>query len=232
MRPSISKLPISKPDGLVRRTMGATTAGFPVRKKSMSRWGTHISTCGLPPLYDCNSLAASHYAYFFFQCAHKADTDSPPNHGIFKAKGNTGNLAPPSLLQRRLAANQSAAPASPVINNNFTFPDGFVELLRPAHAPVPVPTAGPSSLPAPALTSVQQLMLLPPGTTVGDRLSIGTFCQLYDLDASIAEKFGNNGYRNTSVFYLIKLEELTTMNFLPGEIAELRDAVRLWALPS
>lgn len=74
-------------------------------------------------------------------------------------------------------------------------------------------------------------MLLPPNTTVGVRMSIANFCILYDLDESIAEKLTANGYKNASVLYLIKLTELEKMDFLPGEIAELRDAVRQWALP-
>ncbi|KAJ7462520.1 hypothetical protein FB451DRAFT_1180812 [Mycena latifolia] len=154
-------------------------------------------------------------------------TDTPPNHKLFDLKGNAAQLAPPTLLQRRAAANQPAVPAAPVINNSFSFPDGFIELLRP--------NTGPNS-PAPPVQSAappshEHDMLLPPNTQAPFRLSVNDFCAQFDLDNSIRDKLTANGYKNAGVFYLIKLSELISMDFLPGEIAELRDAVRQWAVP-
>jgi hypothetical protein len=74
-------------------------------------------------------------------------------------------------------------------------------------------------------------MLLPPNTGVGARLSISDFCETYDLGTSIADKLTNNGYKHSSVFYLIKPSELKEMDFRPREIVELHDAVGQWAVP-
>ncbi|KAJ7144628.1 hypothetical protein C8R44DRAFT_846323 [Mycena epipterygia] len=154
------------------------------------------------------------------------DDERPPNHAIFKTKGGGADgLAAPTLLQRRIAANQpQPTSTAPVINNNFTLPDRLLDLFHPAEPSVPV-------VHIPAVPAPDHVMLLPPSTKVGDRMSIPNFCNLYDLDQSIADKLTANGYKNASVLYLIKLAELEKMDFLPGEIAELRDAVRQWALP-
>ncbi|KAJ7255577.1 hypothetical protein C8J57DRAFT_1345236 [Mycena rebaudengoi] len=167
-------------------------------------------------------LTFSHFSLWAAGWANgSCDDETPPNHALFTKKG--GAVAPPNLLQRRIAAAQQAGPAAPTINNNFTLPDGLVNLLRPAPPTAPIPHL--VTLPA------AQSMLLPPNMQVGERLPIPDFCQRYDLDDSIAHKLTTNGYKTAAVFYLIKLEDLPTMNFLPGEIAELRDAVQRWALP-
>ncbi|KAJ7668085.1 hypothetical protein B0H17DRAFT_1210147 [Mycena rosella] len=158
-----------------------------------------------------------------------ADADTPPNHKIFEVKG--GVTAAPTLLQRRLAAN-NATNNAPVINNHFAIPDGLLDLLRP-NAPAAAPAAPIVPVPAPSSIALHnEPMLLPPGTVVGPRLSMAAFCGIYELDDSIVEKFAANGYKNASVMYLIKLADLEKMQFLPGKIAELRDAVRQWALPA
>ncbi|KAJ7239323.1 hypothetical protein C8J57DRAFT_1565261 [Mycena rebaudengoi] len=155
------------------------------------------------------------------------DEETPPNHALFDIKG--GKTPPPTALQRRIANNQPAVAAAPTINNHFTLPDTLLEIIRPGSAQAAAPVTNNHTATQPI---TDHLMLLPPNHRVGERLTIGTFCINYDLDSSIADKFTTNGYRNTSVFYLVKLTELEVMNFLPGEIAELRDAVQRWAEPS
>ncbi|KAJ6545824.1 hypothetical protein DFH09DRAFT_1508674 [Mycena vulgaris] len=158
------------------------------------------------------------------------DTDTPPNHKLFNKNGNSAHLAPPTLLQRRAAAaNQAPHSAGPVIHNNFTFLDALLEIFRPnGIAPAPAPAANHAATSGPVQ---DQITLLPPHTQVPGRLPITDFCSIYELDNSIRDKLVANGYRNASVFYLIKLGELPAMGFLPGEIAELQDAVQQWAIP-
>ncbi|KAF7326738.1 hypothetical protein MVEN_02592700 [Mycena venus] len=174
-------------------------------------------------------LGNPHFSTWAAACLNgAADDETPPNHKLFNPKSNSSRLAPPTILQRRIAqANESATPAAPIIHNNFSFPDGLVDLLRggPAHPSATTPTTSSS------LSAAENTMLLPPNTGVGARMPISDFCERYDLGTSIAEKLTNNGYKYSSVFYLIKLSELKEMEFRPGEVAELRDAVGQWAVP-
>ncbi|KAJ7800603.1 hypothetical protein B0H13DRAFT_1932559 [Mycena leptocephala] len=163
--------------------------------------------------YTCNANDGSDYCWAEGSC----DKETPPNHHIFRSKGNANHLAPPTLLQRRIAANQPTSNA-PVINNHFSLPDGFLDILRGQHT---APDA-PAALPPLVHTTHDHSMLLPPNTKVGVSISIANFCHDYDLDVGISTKFSTNGYKNTSVFYLIKITDLQSMKFLPGEIAELR----------
>ncbi|KAJ7812937.1 hypothetical protein B0H14DRAFT_3751742 [Mycena olivaceomarginata] len=142
----------------------------------------------------------------------------PPNHAIFSGNGNSG-LAPQSILQRRIAANQSAASNSaPTINNHFSFPDALMDLLRPAPASAAaVPPATPTT------QTHDGQMLLPPTMNVGIAMSIDVFCATYDLDPSIADKLATNGYKKASAFRFIELKDLVSI--------KLRQAVREWASP-
>ncbi|KAJ7767540.1 hypothetical protein B0H14DRAFT_3895066 [Mycena olivaceomarginata] len=147
-----------------------------------------------------------------------ADADTPPNHAIFSGKGN-GSLAP-SILQKHIAANAAYQPAStaPTINVSF---NGLANFLRPA----PAPAAGqPHHVKEPN-------MFIPPNTQPGELMSISMFCIQYNLDDCILEKLTANRYKNASAFRFIRLMDLEKMEFLPGDIAELQDAVRQWAVP-
>jgi hypothetical protein len=136
-------------------------------------------------------------------------------------------MASKSLLQRRVAAatSQASTAMGPTIHthNNFTIPDGLLDLFRPAatKAPQPAPITQPYE---------PQLTLLPPGMNVGQQMPISTFCVVANLDDTIAEKFAANGYRTTAAFRFIELKDLSLIEFLPGKIAELREAVREWAV--
>ncbi|KAJ7857967.1 hypothetical protein B0H14DRAFT_2578134 [Mycena olivaceomarginata] len=147
-----------------------------------------------------------------------ADADTLPNHAIFSGKGN-GGLAPASILQKCIAVNAANQPAStaPMINISF---DGLVNFLRPA----PAPTAGqPHHVKEPN-------MLIPPNTQPREPMSISMFCIQYNLDDCILEKLAANWYKNTSTFRFICLMDWEKMEFLPGDIAELQDAVQQWAV--
>ncbi|KAJ7773785.1 hypothetical protein B0H14DRAFT_340488 [Mycena olivaceomarginata] len=104
---------------------------------------------------------------------------------------------------------------------NFAF-DGLAEILRPV---IPATTARPP----PQINEPQ--MLLPPNTQPGQPMLISMFCIEYNLDDSILDKLTANRYKNASAFRFIRLMDLEKMEFLPGDIAELQDAVRQWAVP-
>ncbi|KAF8145955.1 hypothetical protein K438DRAFT_2095868 [Mycena galopus ATCC 62051] len=185
-----------------------------------------------PSPEDGKHLALGHPHFNMWAAAWangNGDDETPPNHAIFSCNGNSG-LASKSLLQHRVAmaaANQASTATGPTIHNNFTIPDGLIDLFRPAAA-APAPAA-PQPAPIAGLHE-PQLMLLPAGTTVGPQMPITMFCATTNLDDAIAEKFVTNGYRTTAVFRFIELKDHPLIHFLPGEIAELREAVTEWAV--
>lgn len=105
--------------------------------------------------------------------------------------------------------------------------------LAPAPAPALAPVPGlasaliPTSVPASAFAD----MLLPPNTNCGMKISVTEFCRIHQLDDSILHKLTNEGYKTTAAFRYVSLKDLEKINFLSGEIAELREAVREWAVP-
>ncbi|KAJ7315001.1 hypothetical protein DFH08DRAFT_820969 [Mycena albidolilacea] len=119
-----------------------------------------------------------------------ANADTPPNHAIFSGKGN-GGRAPPSILQKCIAANA-------------------ISFAQP---------------------------LLPPWLPLHHIMPMNRTCSFprihspYNLDDYILEKLTANRYKNASAFRFIRLIDLEKMEFLLGDIAELQDAVRQWAVP-
>jgi hypothetical protein len=74
-------------------------------------------------------------------------------------------------------------------------------------------------------------MLIPLNTQPSEPMSISMFCIQYNLNDCILEKLTANRYKNASAFHVIRLMDLEKMEFLPGDIAELQDVVRQWAVP-
>ncbi|KAJ7321280.1 hypothetical protein DFH08DRAFT_818648 [Mycena albidolilacea] len=148
-----------------------------------------------------------------------ADADTPPNHTIFSRKGN-GGCAPPSILQKCIAANAANQPVSTAPTINISF-DGLADLLHPA----------PTVAAAPPHHANEPNMLIPPNTQPGKLMLISTFCIQYNLNDCILEKLTANRYKNTTAFRFIHLMNLEKMEFLPGNIAELQDVIWQWAVP-
>ncbi|KAK7037126.1 hypothetical protein R3P38DRAFT_3183232 [Favolaschia claudopus] len=147
-----------------------------------------------------------------------ADLLTPPDLPLFRGKTKEGEVAPRTLLQRRLAAKEPQSNA-PIIN--FSLPDALFGMMNGGQNP---PAA--AAPPAPPVN----LMLLPPNTQVGPSSSIDEFCIFYGLSADISTKLTANGYQDTDIFYLVSIEDLKEMKFLLGQIAQLREAVRKWAV--
>jgi hypothetical protein len=64
---------------------------------------------------------------------------------------------------------------------------------------------------------------------LGPNLSIAQFCEQYNLDDDIKERFLQNKFRFTDSFKYIELSELKTLEFMGGEITELKAAIEKWA---
>jgi hypothetical protein len=156
-----------------------------------------------------------------------ATIEKPPNHKLFDALSAT-NLAPLSPLQlRRLQAQKenSPAPITPQIHNHISFPDNLFGLLQTRPVAEPVPSAAALN-PRPPLVA----MLIPNRHEPGLTCTIEDFCARYELDNTILTKLKDNGYSRMHTFKYIEISELQDMGFKPGEIVELKEAVRLWAV--
>ncbi|KAJ7300523.1 hypothetical protein DFH08DRAFT_979577 [Mycena albidolilacea] len=118
-------------------------------------------------------------------------------------------------------------PAPPFSNININFPPELVSMFGrpPAPAPDPAPVAAAAPVHGPA-------MLIPSGCAAGPSLSVEDFCAQYDLDDEICARFRQHKFKKTNSFSYITLAQLTTMEFLAGEIAELQVAIAQWAVPS
>ena len=146
-----------------------------------------------------------------------ATIDTPPNNNLFDTLDPHTVAARSPLLQRRLQLNAEAK-AAQEIHNHINLPPELLGLLRPHSAAQP-----PGSHPIPP-------MLLPPPLKPGLKMSIEDFCNQFALSAEILERLRKNGYSGTHVFQHIEIGELRSMDFKPGEVAELKEAVRVWAI--
>ncbi|KAJ7758408.1 hypothetical protein B0H16DRAFT_1721009 [Mycena metata] len=159
-----------------------------------------------------------------------ADLNKPPNNELFD-KINPASLAARSpLLQRRLELNQKApVNATPTININF--PPEIAGLLgrAPAVAALPAPAPAPAQRPRIADPNAP-LMLIPINFVAGPSLTIDNFCKDYNLDEEICARFKQNRFKTTDAFAFIGMAQLTTMEFMVGEIAELQVAIGKWSV--
>ncbi|KAJ7724778.1 hypothetical protein B0H16DRAFT_1736524 [Mycena metata] len=159
-----------------------------------------------------------------------ADLNKPPNNELFD-KINPASLAPRSpLLQRRLELNQKApVNATPTININF--PPEIAGLLgrAPAVAALPAPAPAPAQRPRIADPNAP-LMLIPINFVTDPSLTIDNFCKDYNLDEEICARFKQNRFKTTDAFAFIGMAQLTTMEFMVGEIAELQVAIGKWSV--
>ena len=108
---------------------------------------------------------------------------------------------------------------------NLSIGNEFTNLLHPAQ---PLPVA-PAALPLPptiALSSLESSRLPGPDMPISD------FCHLYGLGNSVLEKFTSNGYAHSHMLRFVQLSELKEMNFLLGEVAVMKDAVKRWSIPA
>jgi hypothetical protein len=76
------------------------------------------------------------------------------------------------------------------------------------------------------------LSLLESSRSPGLDMPINDFCRLYDLGDAILQKFLNNGYAHSRMLRFVQLAELKEMNFMLGEIAAMKDAVKRWSIPA
>jgi hypothetical protein len=180
-----------------------------------------------------------------------ATIEQLPNHKLFDS--TTHKLSP--VIQRRLdlenAKQAKAAPLAPIINFNIgkeileffgkgpketvattTGPPAYnaaeaLALPVPHNAQVPVPRS-----PMRVVRSRYDLdcpTLLQSNRLPGLDMPIAQFCAEFGVEAETENRLLANSYPHARLFRYITIGELTTMKFLNGEIANLRDAVQRWS---
>jgi hypothetical protein len=169
----------------------------------------------------------------------QATIESPPNHRRFDP--DTAMLNP---VLRKCAENanananardQQATNAAPVIN--FSFGREFADLIRgPANA---LPLANPNA-PPPLYTGPPALnqndydlncpTILQANRKAGVDMTLDQFCQQYELDDGIRDRFREHRYKHARMLRFLTVKDLDTMSFMAGEVAEVRDAIDRWSV--
>lgn len=107
-------------------------------------------------------------------------------------------------------------PAAPVIN--VVLPNNLYGQYPPPALPPPIP--------APQMTG-----LIPATHEPGSRLDMATFCAVFRLSDAISHRLTDNAYTATHAFAHMEPAELREMGFKAGEIVDLKEAVKEWAVP-
>ena len=114
------------------------------------------------------------------------------------------------------AAQAAQAPAAPIVNvvlpNNL-----FGHQLPPGILP-PVPAP-------------QTIGLIPSTHEPGAKLDMATFCSIFNLSDAIHQRLKENTYTATHAFAYMETAELRELGFKAGEIVDLKEAVKEWAVP-
>jgi hypothetical protein len=177
----------------------------------------------------------------------QATIDTPPNHRLFDPENAKLN---PVLRKRAELAKQQGlqqAGTAPIIN--FSFGREFADLLRGplsttaantdppiymhpapaqnASAPPPIYTAPPA--PAQHDYDLTCLTLLQVNRKAGVDMPLDAFCELYELDDGIRNRFREHRYKHARMFRFLTVKDLEAMEFMAGEVAEVRDAIDRWS---
>ena len=120
--------------------------------------------------------------------------------------------------------NKEKAPqplAAPVIN---------VVLPNNLYGQYPPAGGGPPPIGIPAAPPPQATGLIPATHEPGYKLNMESFCMMFNLSDSIQQRLKDNAYTGTHAFAHMETAELREMGFKAGEIADLKEAVKEWAV--
>ena len=81
----------------------------------------------------------------------------------------------------------------------------------------------------PAQVPTGRVSLLPPTHHPGPRLAITEFCTLYSLTNDICMCLTKNGFSSSLALRRVTVDDLKELGFKMGEIAELEEAIEIWA---
>ena len=129
-------------------------------------------------------------------------------------------------MEREKKTQKPLAPVFKVIppNNSLACGPGHFQpepALRDPFPPVPAPVQAP-------LPSVG---LIPGTHSEGPRMDIASFCHMYGLPEVVFQHFQDHAISGTHAFSHLSSSDLTGIGFCLGEIIDLKEAIRVWAMP-
>jgi len=129
------------------------------------------------------------------------------------------------LLQARVNAaaikDKAIIPAPPAPIFNVVLPNNIFGTYNPQ-----IPLIAPPAPPA----AITLCGLIPPSYEAREKLDIATFCVIYGLSDAILQRLQDNAYTGTQAFAHMTPAELRELRFRPGEIVDIKEAVKAWAL--
>ena len=120
----------------------------------------------------------------------------------------------PLLTARLRAMEKEKGPQAPVIN-----------VVLPANYGLPPPVVAQPPPPIQKPTG-----LIPSTLNEGPQMDIDMFCVVYLLPDAVLQHFHDNAITGTHAFSHITDTDLIGMGFKIGEVIDLKEAVRMWAL--
>jgi hypothetical protein len=145
--------------------------------------------------------------------------EKPPNINLFDAVSTHMVASKLPLLQAHLNAmakeKAPLPPPAPIVN---------VVLPNDMFNPYQQHGLGPP-LPALLITG-----LIPPSYKPGPKMDMAQFCSIFALSDDIYCHMDENKYSGTQAFAHMESGELRELGFKPGEIVDLKEAVKEWAL--
>ena len=164
-----------------------------------------------------------------------ATIETPPNHRLFDPEN--AKLSPVLRKRAELAKQQGQQQgAAPIIN--FSFGRELADLLRgPLNAPAanvdpPIympPGSAPIYTAPPCDYDLSCPTLLQVNRKTGIDMALDAFCELYELDDGIRDRFREHRYKYARMFRFLTMKDMEAMAFKAGEIAEVRDAIDRWS---
>ena len=118
--------------------------------------------------------------------------------------------------------------AAPI--RNMVLPNNMFVMYHAA-TPIPIPALGPAVTPTNPHTPTTS-NLIPSHLHPGPHIQINEFCNLHCLREKIVYQLIENGFTGTQAFCFIETKDLKDMGFKPGEIADLKDVIKAWAIVS
>jgi hypothetical protein len=175
-----------------------------------------------------------------------ATLETPPNHRLFDPENAKLNPVLRRRAEMAQGQQQAGAGAAPIIN--FSFGREFADMLRGrmntpaanAEPPIYTPPAPAQNVnahppmyaapPAPNAYDLACPTLLQVNRKPGIDMPLDAFCEQFELDDGIRNRFREHRYKHARMFRFLTIKDLEMMAFMAGEIAEVRDAIDRWSV--
>ncbi|KAF8119605.1 hypothetical protein EV363DRAFT_1461567 [Boletus edulis] len=155
--------------------------------------------------------------------------DVPPNHDLFQDISE--------VFVKTLSTSTASLIATGMATNYPNFlPELLVQMIQ---ASCTIPPAQSSNLEAPrpaspsatgSTTMATQRALFSPDQlkSLGERMAIEDFCDVYKLSKPLKDKLVEQGYNSTHALQYATIDDLIASSLYRGEIAQLHNGITLW----